>query len=80
MKNPRKLKRDFKIAASAYNLNPDNWLLLKEGDVYITIIHRVTGTTRSIDKYARPVNAKRKEKKYENGRCNSRRLHGNEEV
>ena len=52
-KQPKKLKRDYKIAASAYNLNPDDWMLLKDGDTYITIIHKVTEKTKIIDKYAR---------------------------
>ena len=53
MKQPKKLKRDYKIAVSAYNLNPDNWMLLKDGDVYITIVNKKTKKTRIIDKYAR---------------------------
>lgn len=54
MKQPKKLKRDYKIAVSSYNLNPDNWMLLKDGDVYITIVNKKTKKTRIIDKYARP--------------------------
>lgn len=54
MKQPKKLKRDYKLAVSAYGLIPDNWMLQKDGDVYITIVNKKSGKTRIIDKYARP--------------------------
>lgn len=54
MKQPKKLKLEYKLALSAYNLNPKNWMLLKDGDTYITVINKQTGKTRMIDKYARP--------------------------
>lgn len=54
MKQPNRLKRDYKLAVSAYGLIPDNWMLQKDGDVYITIINKKSGKTRIIDKYARP--------------------------
>lgn len=54
MKQPKRLKRDYKLAVSAYCLIPDNWMLQKDGDVYITIINKKSGKTRIIDKYARP--------------------------
>ena len=53
MKQPKKLKLDYKMSVSAYNLNPNNWMLLKDGDTYITIIHKTTGKMKIIDKYAR---------------------------
>ena len=53
MKQAKKLKRDYKMAASAYNLNPNDWMLLKDWDTYITIIHKTTGNRKIIDKYAR---------------------------
>ena len=53
MKQPKKLKKDYKLAVSAYNLNPKNWMLLKDGDIYITIVNKMTGVTKIIDKYAR---------------------------
>ena len=54
MKQPKKLKHDYKLAVSAYGLIPDNWMLQKDGDVYITIVNKKSGKTRIIDKYARP--------------------------
>ncbi len=55
MKQPKKLTRDLKIAVSAYNLNPEHWMLLKdEGGTYVTIINKDSGKTRIIDRYAKP--------------------------
>ena len=54
MKQPKKLKLEYKLAVSAYNLNPKDWMLLKDVETYITIINKQTGKTRMIDKYARP--------------------------
>ena len=39
MKQPKKLTRQLKEAVTAYGLNADNWMLLKGGDTYVTIIH-----------------------------------------
>ena len=50
MKQPKRLCRNYKIAV----LNPDDWMLQKDGETYITIIHKETGKTKIIDKYARP--------------------------
>ena len=71
MKQPKKLKKDYKLAVSSYNLNPKNWMLLKDGDIYITIVNKMTGVTKIIDKYARA----RKEKTYGTRRCNNPRLY-----
>ncbi len=54
MKQPKKLTRQLKEAVAAYGLNTDNWMLLKDGDAYVTIIHKASGKTRIIDKFARP--------------------------
>lgn len=54
MKQPKRLKRDYKIAVSAYSLNPENWMLLKDGDIYITIVNKKNDSIRIIDKYAKP--------------------------
>ena len=58
MKQPNRLKRDYKLAASAYGLIPDNWMLQKAGDVYITIVNKKSGKTMIIDKYARKKKTK----------------------
>lgn len=58
MKQPKKLTRDLKCAVSAYNLNPDNWMLLKDGDTFVTIIHKTSKKTRMIDKFARTKKGK----------------------
>lgn len=54
MKQPKKLTRKLKEAVTAYSLNAENWMLLKDGDTYVTIIHKVSRKTRVIDKFARP--------------------------
>lgn len=53
MKQPKKLTRQLKEAVTAYGLNAKNWMLLKDGDAYVTIIHKVRSKTRIIDKFAR---------------------------
>ena len=58
MKQPKKLIREYKEAVAAYGLNPQNWMIQKDGDTYITIVHKLTSTTRVIDKYARAVKGK----------------------
>ena len=55
MKQAKRLTRQYKEAVAAYGLNPENWMLQKDGDVYITIIHKITGSVKRIDKYAREV-------------------------
>lgn len=54
MKQPKKLNRQLKEAVTAYGLNAENWMLLKDGETYVTIIHKVSRKTRIIDKFARP--------------------------
>ena len=53
MKQPKKLKLEYKLAVSAYGLNPEHYMLQKDGDTYITIVNKQTGNTKIIDKYAR---------------------------
>lgn len=61
MKQPKKLTRELKEAVSAYRLNPVNWMLLKDdGGTYVTIVHKDSGNTKRIDRYARPQKQKRK--------------------
>ena len=58
MKKHKRLKHDYKLAVSAYGLMPDNWMLMKDGDVYITIVNKKSGKTMIIDKYARKKKTK----------------------
>lgn len=53
LKQPKRLTLEEKKAVSAYKLRAEDWMLLKDGDPYITIIHKQSGETRIIDKYAR---------------------------
>ena len=54
MKQPKKLKLEYKLAVSAYGLEPEHYMLQKDGDTYITIVNKHTGKIKIIDKYARP--------------------------
>lgn len=51
MKQPKKLKREYKKLVHEKHLNPDNWMLLKEEEGCIVIIHKVTKKQRVISKY-----------------------------
>ena len=53
MKQPKRLTRKQKEAVFSYGLNPAMWMLLKDGDVYITIINKKNGKTKIIDKMSR---------------------------
>ena len=59
MKQPKKLTRNLKEAVTAYGLAADNWMLLKDGGTYVTIIHKVSRKTRVIDKFARAKKGER---------------------
>lgn len=54
MKQPKKLTREQKIAVSAHGLNPDNWMLEKETEFYLHIIHKKARIRRTVDRYAIP--------------------------
>lgn len=58
MKQPKKLTRQMKEAVTAYKLDADKWMLLKDGDTYVTIIHKETNKTKIIDKFARAKKGK----------------------
>lgn len=60
MKQPKKLTREQKIAVSAHGLNPDNWMLIEQTESYLKIIHKITNTCRTIDRYAIPKKGGRK--------------------
>lgn len=54
MKNSKRLTREQKIAVSAAGLNADNWMLVEQTEFYLKIIHKTSGRTRRIDRYALP--------------------------
>lgn len=54
MKQDKKLNREYKIAVSAYGLDPAHWMLREDGDPYILIVHKDSRKTRRVDKYAKP--------------------------
>lgn len=52
MKQPKRLTRDQKVILSAQGLVADNYMLEKETDFYLVVVHKFTGKSRRIDKYA----------------------------
>lgn len=54
MKQPKKLTREQKIAVSASGLNAENWMLVEQTEFYLKIIHKRSGKTRRVDRYAIP--------------------------
>lgn len=60
MKQPKRLTREQKEAVSASGFLPDNWMLERETDFYLHIIHKTTGTRRTVDRYAIPRKGGRK--------------------
>lgn len=52
MKQPKRLTREQEIAVSAAGLLPDNWMLEKETEFYLYIIHKITRTRRRVNRYA----------------------------
>ena len=60
MKQPRRLTLNEKKAVSAYGLDADDYMLQKDGNPYITIVHKVTGEPKIIDKYAKPKKGERR--------------------
>lgn len=60
MKNPKRLTREQKIAVSSSVFLPDNWMLEKETEFYLHIVHKVTGTRRTVGRYAIPKKGERR--------------------
>lgn len=52
-KRPRKPIRLQKECLSAHHLRADSWLVEEETDFYLKIIHKDTGTRKSVDKFRR---------------------------
>lgn len=53
MKQPKKLTREQKECVSAHYMNPDEWMLAKESDFYLWIVHKTSGKIKSVDKFRR---------------------------
>lgn len=52
MKQPKRLTRDQKVILSAQGLVADSYMLDKETEFYLVVVHKSTGKYRRIDKYA----------------------------
>ena len=51
MKQPKRLTREQKVILSAQGLVADNYMLEKETEFYLVVVHKSTGKSRRIDKY-----------------------------
>lgn len=54
MKQPKRLTREQKEAVSASGYLPDNWQLESETEFYLHIIHKISGTRMTVDRYKIP--------------------------
>ena len=52
MKQPKRLTREQKLAVSVSGLNAENWMLVEQTEFYLKIIHKTSGKTRRVDRYA----------------------------
>lgn len=60
MKQAKKLNRSLKEAVSAYGLDEEQWMLLRDGDPCVTIIHKENGWIKIINKYRRAKKGERR--------------------
>lgn len=60
MKQPKRVTRKQKEAVSASGYLPDNWMLIEQTEFYLKIIHKITNTCRTIDRYVIPKKGGRK--------------------
>lgn len=60
MKQPKRLTREQKEAVSTSGYLPDNWMLIEQTEFHLKIIHKITNTRRTIDRYAIPKKGGRK--------------------
>lgn len=54
MKQPKRLTKEQKEAETASGYLPDSWILERESEFYLHIIHKITNTRRTVDQYAIP--------------------------
>lgn len=54
MKNPKRLTMEQKKAVSASGFIARNWMLVEQTEFYLKIIHKTSGVTRTVDRYAIP--------------------------
>lgn len=50
MKHGKNLTRNQKKAVAAAGLNPDNWLVVKNLENRLIVMHRQSGKTRTIER------------------------------
>lgn len=54
MKNSKLLTREQKNAVSTAGYLSDSWMIEKETEFYLYIIHKITRVRRRVDRYAIP--------------------------
>lgn len=62
MKQPKKPTLMQKKLISACKLNPDNWGVLLEDELYLHIINKVTGTKKILDRQLKKCISTQKKK------------------
>lgn len=60
MKQPKRLTSEQKKAVIAAGLTAKNWMLVEQTEFYLKIIHKTSGITRTVDRYAIPKKGGRK--------------------
>lgn len=53
MKQPKKPTRTQKEVIRSHYLNEKEYMVLRESDFYLTLIHKATGKTKIIDNFIR---------------------------
>lgn len=55
LKQPKKLTRNQKEIVQNHYMNPNEWMLVRESEFYLTIVHKERRMVKSIDKFAKGV-------------------------
>lgn len=53
MKQPKRLSRLFKEIVSSHGHNADEWMLHKETEFYLYLVHKTDGRRLTVDKFKR---------------------------
>jgi hypothetical protein len=53
MKQAKRLSRWQKECLTAHHLDASKWMLVEETDFYLKVIHKETGTRKTLDKFRR---------------------------
>lgn len=53
MKQPKKLTRANKEILASHNHNPNDWMLHKETEFYLYLVHKTDGRRLTVDRFKR---------------------------